>query len=362
MKQEPRPNEDIAEAFKDNKLKEVRAFVSQLKETDPVMYKILTNVDDLITIDDALGEFYEITSVGTGSVRSKAKQRIKSALENNTRTLVKVNGTNYVLEDYVRDPRLLQQDIPVEVIEALDKVYPQKTGHTKIAQSNNVSNASLISLATTALRGPNEEPVISLDVESRAASPELMNALNRQGLLKSDQPLSSLRNAGVHEDHSGRRKAGTSKDIQSVLIGDIERNINPINGASYGPAFIENGVLVRDRNEGGHVIESALVPELRHSASNIIGEPSQENRAKAVRGKGIDITDEEAFLSTVDRAVSDGNDLIELKKGIKAITDKEPKKLEKALELIRKAEVIQTLSELERRRLRRPGSRGFSNL
>ncbi len=50
---------EFPQEYASNEIQKVKAYVQTLRTSDPEIYKILTNLDDLSLIEDSLGEHYE---------------------------------------------------------------------------------------------------------------------------------------------------------------------------------------------------------------------------------------------------------------------------------------------------------------
>ena len=135
------------------------------------------------------------------------------------------------------------------------------------------------------------------------------------------------------------------------MIGDMVRGFNPITGTLYGPAFIEDGRLVRDQVQGGHVRESNLNPSIRHDPANIIAELSQENTAKASRGKegGPEFTDDQALFNTVAEALEGGQSLDTFKQNMRAVAETDMSLEKKIDNILSKVEQIEAMKASTRR-------------
>lgn len=348
---------------------QIDLMLSKLKEEDPDLYKIFVDAGDLARISQ-LGDFYKI--VPSAEPTKRGSQMNKQLYE--TRTLersqamnpaydkdvnvIEVNGEEYAIEDYLRNPELIDKDTPAAVLRRKQKLYPEGINLEKIPQAQSKTEASLFALGMNALTEREvtrntirPEPVRDLSVASRAMDPNLAEALDRQMLLNARSPLHTLKTAGMHGDSKGRTAAGTADDIQSVMIGDMIRGFNPVTGVPYGPAFIENGALVRDQLQGGHVRESNKYEDLRHQPDNIVAELSQENTAKASRGKegSPDFTDEQALFNTAAEALNNNQSLDNFKQSMRTVAQEQPALAGKISILLTKLHKIEQMKPSTRR-------------
>lgn len=351
-----------AKAFLEAHTAEIKPFLKKVKAEDPEMYKVLVGVDDMLRIS-ALGDFY---TMGTKPATAQGRARKPETVEDQellAQAQALNNGTIGI-----------DENTSAEVFRLAQELQPKVIGLNKIPQAKNITEASKLALGINVLANRKitdteitPKPAINLSVENRAADADLMNSLLRQKMLMSGEPLYNLKSAGDHGYKRDRREAGTGDDIQRVLIGDMVRGFNPITGVPYGPAFIENGKLVRDQIQGGHVRESNLNESRRHDPTNIIGELSQENYAKASRGKetGPDFTDEQAMFNTVDTVINEPGDsnMQQFKQNMRAIAEDESLTLQSKIDvLLSQVEAVEAMTQTERNRRRYRNNSDWSNL
>lgn len=366
-----------ANAVLDEHKGQIQEMLSALKSTegkspeqiaeDENLYRVMVDADDLARIS-GLNDFYRIVPSAKPEVRSGGSMNVKLenereaqrqlAINSNINNTVEVNGETYVIEDYLRGNRVVDETTPALVLQEKQRLYPEGINLVKIPQAKSKTEASLLALGMNAVQPRtitdstiSPAPVMDLSYESRQMPEGLEEALNRQHLLVKRSPLHLLRDAGSHGDSEGRTLAGTRAQIQSAMIGDMIRGFNPITGTLYGPAFMENGRLVRDQLQGGHVRESNLNPAIRHDPANIIGELSQENTAKASRGKegGPEFTDEQALFNTVAEALEGGQNLDNFKRNMRAIAETDMSLQNKVDTILSKVEQIEAMKASTRR-------------
>lgn len=366
-----------ANAVLDEHKGQIQEMLSALKSTegksaekiaeDQNLYRVMVDADDLARIS-GLNDFYRIVPSAKPEVRSGGSMNVKLenereaqrklAINSNITNTVEVNGETYVIEDYLRGNREVDETTPASVLQEKQRLYPEGINLEKIPQAKSKTESSLFALGMNAVEPrtitPNAitpAPVTDLSYESRQMSEGIETALNNQHLLVSRSPLHLLRDAGSHGDSEGRTLAGTRPLIQSVMIGDMIRGTNPVTGMPYGPAFMENGRLVRDQLQGGHVRESNLNPAIRHDPANIIGELSQENTAKASRGKegGPEFTDDQALFNTVAEALEGGQNLDNFKLNMRAVAEADISLENKINTILSKVDQIEAMKASTRR-------------
>jgi len=368
--------QDVLNQHKD----QINSVLAQLKSEDPELHRIFVEAGDLARISQ-LGDFYRIVPSAKPERRGsqmnnqvyeartrEREQALNPAYDRGVNT-IEVNGEEYVIEDYLRNPELITKDTPAEVLQRKQELYPEGINLEKIPQAQSKTEASLFALGMNALTERQitpttirPEPVKDLSVSSRQMDSNLAEALERQMLLNARSPLHLLKTAGMHGDSKGRTKARTADDIQSVMIGDMIRGFNPVTGTPYGPAFMENGVLVRDQLQGGHVRESNLNEDIRHDPANIIAELSQENTAKASRGKkgGPEFTDEQALFNTAAEALESNQSLDNFKQSMRMVAQEQPALAGKIGILLTKLHKIEQMKPSTRRT--RKNQSNWSNL
>ena len=296
-----RNNEDIAQAFSTSEMEKVKAYVQTLAESDPEIYAVLTKFDDSIRIEDALGEHYEdALAIDT---RSRRKQGDKRLVDEKVDAVKRAyttdyvgkpfisaeDGKAYIIEDLLRDPTLITEDTPADVIHRKNELYPTRTGLREIpaAPPSVVTDGQLEAMALAHVRR-DMPSVIPMDVASRSASPELLAALERQGLFTTDlkaldgsnmNPIHRLQYSGARGD-TARNEAGTGPSVRAVMLGDKVRNINPVTGADLGNSFVLNGVRVRPAIQGGHGLPHHGNLDRTHDPMNIGAEDRAGNQAK----------------------------------------------------------------------------------
>lgn len=366
-----------ANAVLDEHKGQIQEMLSALKSTegkspeqiaeDENLYRVMVDADDLARIS-GLSDFYRIVPSAKPEVRNGGSMNVKLenereaqrqlAINSNITNTVEVNGETYVIEDYLRGNRVVDETTPALVLQEKQRLYPEGINLVKIPQAKSKTEASLLALGMNAVQprtitdsAITPAPVMDLSYDSRKMPEGLKDALNRQHLLVKRSPLHLLRDAGSHGDSEGRTLAGTRELIQSTMIGDMIRGFNPVTGTLYGPAFMENGRLVRDQLQGGHVRESNLNPAIRHDPANIIGELSQENTAKASRGKegGPEFTDEQALFNTVAETLEGGQSLDNFKRNMRAIAETNMSLESKIDSILSKVEQIEAMKPSTRR-------------
>jgi len=346
-----------------SQIKNVQRQLRESKDpTDRFILEAMEFGDDMSRIG-ALEDFYRIVpSAKAESKNGRMKRKLeqeredkrKLAIAGEVNNTINVNGTNYVIEDYLRNPSLINENTPIEVLREKQRLYPEGVNLVKIPNAKKRSEASLFALAMNELENrdvvdrevmPNLPPYMDLSYESRKMSDGLRNALENQYLLDKRSPLNNLRNAGMHGESAERsaEPGDAFKEIQSVMIGDMVRGFNPVTGSPYGPAYVEDGVLVRDQVDGGHVYEHATHSDLAHKASNIIAELGQENKIKQPRGQGKIFTDKQAFFNTVNTALSEGNDLSNLKHNLMSVASERPELRDRVLELLTRIQKVEQM-------------------
>ena len=299
-------SEELAQAFAENKLEVVKAYVQTFKESDPELYEVLTKFDKSMLIEDELGEHYEdALAIDTRSRKKQGDERTKDekiaavveAFTNPNFTteafISEEDGKPYVIEELLRDPNLITEDTPADVIHRKNIMYPTKSAVKEIPAASSLTDEDLEAMALAHVRR-NLPPVIPMDVASRSASPELLKALEDLGAFETNirsldggrmVPIHRLQYAGSRDD-TARKAAGTGPDVRAVMLGDKVRNINPITGASLGRSFIEDGVRVRPNVHAGHRIphketEDTELEYLTHEASNLGAELASGNLGKS---------------------------------------------------------------------------------
>ena len=301
-------DENLAQAFAADQVQAVKAYVQTLAESDPELYKVLTKTERSILIDDALGEHYvPAKAIDTTPRRNEGDRRtapekiaqVSNAFNNpNFRTepfISEEDGKAYIIEDLLRNPTLITENTPADVINRAGEMYPTKVGYAEIPPSETVTDGQLEAMALAHIhQKAGLPPVIPMDVASRSASPELLEALKLAGAFETNTraldgsrmvPISDLQYAGARRK-GDRGKAGTGPEVRAVMLGDKVRNVNPVTGADLGNSFIENGVRVRPNIQGGHVIshhstEGTPLEYLTHEPSNIGAEDARGNQGKA---------------------------------------------------------------------------------
>ena len=303
-----RNNENIAQAFATDEIQKVKAYVQTLAESDPELHKVLTKFERSILIDDSLGEHYvDATAIDTTDRRREGDKRTRDQKiadvsrafnDPNFRTepfISAEDGKAYIIEDLLRDPTLITENTPADVINRKGEMYPTKTGYAEIPPAVGVTDGQLEAMALAHIhQKANLPPVIPMDVASRSASPELLEALKLAGAFETTTravdgsrmaPIADLQYAGARK-RGDRGRAGTGPDVRAVMLGDKVRNMNPVTGADLGNSFMENGVKVRPNIQGGHVIphhstEGTPLEYLTHEPSNIGAEDARGNQGKA---------------------------------------------------------------------------------
>lgn len=279
----------------------------------------------------------------------------KLAINGDIENKITVDGKEYIIEDYLRNPSLINNGgIPAEVLREKQRLYPEGINLVKIPKGENRSESTLLALAMNEIEdrdivdrtiGPNLAPSMDLSYESRKMDEDLENALESQFLLDKRSPLHNLRYAGMHKE-SKKRRAETGdafSEIQSVMIGDMVRRVNPVTNTRYGSPYMENGVLVRDQVDGGHVYDHKIYQDLAHKPWNIIAEPGQENKVKQSRAKGQVFTDKHALFNNINTALNEGNDLSNLKNGLLAVASERPELEDRVLTLLDKIATVQQM-------------------
>lgn len=300
--------------------------LAQLAQTDPKLAEVITSVGELARIQEDLGNFYTIgTGVETARIpgnKTTAPQReaaIKKVMEDiNFQTEpVVVNGQEYIIEDFVRGTRKIDQNTPALVIQEKQRRYPSRDVLHKIPRADVITDDTLISMLIADARrddiNPNTgqmKPVMGMGLEDRAAPPALMKALESQRMLNSG-PLAGLRGSGTSHSRNqiSPRSYQQKVDIQNALIGDMYRNKNPRTGAPYGKPVVQNGKLVRDWLEGGHGVGFNTDPSKANDVDNLAFELEYENKGTSGEEKGYDTPMSQVFTNALAKAQKQGKNL-----------------------------------------------------
>ena len=300
--------------------------LAQLAETDPKLAEVIASVGELARIQEDLGNFYTIgTGVETARIpgnKTTAPQReaaIKKVMEDiNFQTEpVVVDGQEYIIEDFVRGTRKIDQNTPALVIQEKQRRYPSRDVLHKIPRADVITDDTLISMLIADARRDDVdlntgqmEPVMGMGLEDRAAPPALMKALESQRMLNSG-PLTALRTSGTSRDRQliSPRSYQQKIDIQNALIGDMVRNFNPRTGAPYGKPEVQNGKLVRDWLEGGHGVGFKTDSSKANDVDNLAFELEYENKGTSGEEKGYETPMSQVFTNALTKAQKQGKDL-----------------------------------------------------
>ena len=279
---------------------------TETPEETRLLVEALESAARLSRISD-LGDFYriapEVETAPTSNrkladVKKSERQRVMEG-ENLSEPLV-IDGKEYIIEDFVRGTRSLDQYTPAEVFKRKQELYPEKTGLQKIEASKSTPDDSLISMLLADARRDDVSqdnqmtPVINMEKERRRASPDLISALEGERVFASG-PIAGLRVAGapgrLKEDNPNYdllKRTGEQKNaIREVLLGDMDRGYNPRTGAPYGSPIVENGVEVRDVLNDGHGYDFENFTLFANQPWNNAMELESENKGSAAEAKGF---------------------------------------------------------------------------
>jgi len=304
--------EDIAQAFADNQKEAIKAFVKSQAEDDPEFAELESKFRNSILIDDNLSEHYVPTRAIDATPRRKKEdlrtvKQIRADVANafndpnfSTKPYVSTeNGESYIIENLLRDPTLITEYTPADVINEIGRMYPTKVGYAEIPPANTVTDGELEGMALAHIHQEAGLPAaMPMDVATRSASPELLKALELAGAFDEKTraidgsrlvPIADLQFGGAR-DRTARRAAGTGPDVRAVILGDKVRNTNPVTGADLGNSFIEDGVRVRPNVHVGHGVphhetEGTDREYLTHDPSNLGAEGAIGNLGKSSDNK-----------------------------------------------------------------------------
>jgi hypothetical protein len=327
LEEELRLRREIASV---NSINEDKIIERYKNEEPEALVKAVLDAKDLVRIGD-LGDFYELKEI-------PGDQRVR--LRDNK---VEDKELLALAKELAANPSLINPDTPVEAIKLKNQIYPTTMGLMKIdTDAKEKTTESLLSLALSKLHTDAGHSEIVSPSRRAQSSPDLLQALERQGMFKTQTTdIQRLRNAGLHEDREGREAAGTWDAIRDGMIGDLDRGYNPIHGAPYGGPKLVNGKLVREQVDGGHIIEAALNKSQMHNPDNLIAELHGENIAKKERGKGIDVSDEKAFLNAIAKAKQQKLDFTPFLQGMEGLAIHQPSLRPEIERLIKIAELRQ---------------------